>query len=75
MVRLKIKEVAEAKNISQRKLSRLSGVDIKNIQRIYRNPTSIVNTETLDKIAKVLGVDVRDLLESVPDDEDGDVQS
>ncbi len=56
--------------MSQRKLSRLSGVDIKNIQRIYRNPTSIVNTETLNKLAKVLGVDVRDLLESVPDDED-----
>ncbi|MHB8599925.1 MAG: helix-turn-helix domain-containing protein [Ktedonobacteraceae bacterium] len=69
MIRLKIKEVAETKNISQRKLSRLSGVDIKNIQRIYRNSMSIVNTETLDKIAKVLGVDVRDLLESVPDDE------
>jgi len=72
MIRLKIKEVAEAKNISQRKLSRLSGVDIKNIQRIYRNPMSIVNTETLDKIAKVLGVDVRDLLESVPDDENNE---
>ena len=72
MVRLKIKEVAETKNISQRKLSRLSGVDIKNIQRIYRNPTSIVNTETLDKLAKVLGVDVRDLLESVPDDENNE---
>ncbi len=70
MIRLKIKEVAEAKNISQRKLSKLSGVDIKNIQRIYRNPTSIVNTETLDKIAKVLGVDVRELLESVPDNEE-----
>ncbi|MGH2639524.1 MAG: helix-turn-helix domain-containing protein [Rhabdochlamydiaceae bacterium] len=40
------------------------------MQRIYRNPTSIVNTETLDKIAKALGVDVRELLESVPDDEE-----
>jgi DNA-binding Xre family transcriptional regulator len=68
MIRLKIKEVAEAKHISQRKLSMLSGVDIKNIQKIYRDPYRVVNTETLDKIAKVLNVDVRELLESVPDD-------
>ena len=68
MVRLKIKEVAEQKGISQRKLSRLSGVDIKNVQRIFREPTSIVTTETLDKLAKVLGVDVRELIESVPDE-------
>ena len=68
MIRLKIKEVAEAKHISQRKLSMLSGVDIKNIQKIYRDPYRVVNTETLDKIARVLNVDVRELLESVPDD-------
>ncbi len=46
----------------------LSGVDIKNIQKIYRDPYRVVNTETLDKIARVLNVDVRELLESVPDD-------
>jgi len=68
MIRLKIKEVAEAKHISQRKLSMLSGVDIKNIQKIYRDPYRVVNTETLDTIARVLNVDVRELLESVPDD-------
>ena len=68
MIHLKVKEVAEAKHISQRKLSMLSGVDIKNIQKIYRDPYRVVNTETLDKIAKVLNVDVRELLESVPDD-------
>ena len=68
MIRLKVKEVAEAKHISQRKLSMLSGVDIKNIQKIYRDPYRVVNTETLDKIARVLNVDVRELLESVPDD-------
>jgi DNA-binding Xre family transcriptional regulator len=68
MIRLKVKEVAEAKHISQRKLSMLSGVDIKNIQKIYRDPYRVVNTETLDKIARVLDVDVRELLESVSDD-------
>jgi len=69
MIRLKVKEVAKARGISQRKLSIRSEVDIKTIQKIYREPTRIVTTETLDKLAKVLGVDVRELLESVPDDQ------
>jgi DNA-binding Xre family transcriptional regulator len=68
MIRLKVKEVAEQKGMSQRKLSKLSGVDIKNIQRIYRYPMSIVNTETLDKLANVLEVDASELIESVQDD-------
>ena len=41
MIRLKVKEVAEAKHIGQRKLLMLSGVDIKNIQKIYRDPTEL----------------------------------
>ncbi len=67
MIRLKIKETAALKGISQRKLSLRSEVDIKTIQKIYRYPTSIVTTETLDKLAKVLQVDASELIESVPD--------
>jgi DNA-binding Xre family transcriptional regulator len=66
-IRLRVKEVAREKGISQGKLSRSSDVDIKTMQKIYRHPTSIVTTETLDKIAKVLGVDASELIESVPD--------
>lgn len=69
MVRLRVKEVAQQKGISQGKLSRSADVDIKTLQKIYRNPTSIVTTETLDRLAKALGVDVRELLESVPDED------
>ena len=68
MIRLKVKEIAAAKGISQRKLSIRSEVDIKTIQKIYRYPTSIVTTETLDKRANVLGVDASDLIESVPNE-------
>jgi DNA-binding Xre family transcriptional regulator len=67
MIRLKVKEIAASKGISQRKLSIRSEVDIKTIQKIYRHPTSIVTTETLDKLAKVLNVDASELIESVPD--------
>lgn len=69
MVRLKIKEVAETKGISQRQLSLRSGVDINTVRKIYRQPYSIVTTETLDKLAKILNVDASELIESVPDQE------
>jgi DNA-binding Xre family transcriptional regulator len=64
MTKLKIKEVAQQKGISQRKLSMLSGVDIRTIQKIYRDPYKIVTTETLDKIALILEVDVSELIET-----------
>jgi DNA-binding Xre family transcriptional regulator len=67
MIRLKVKEVAGAKHISQRKLSKLSEVDIKTLQKIFRDPYRVVTTETLDKLARALGVDARELIESVPD--------
>lgn len=53
--------------MSQRKLSIKTEIDIKTIQKIYRTPTATVTTATLDKIARVLDVDVRELLESIPD--------
>ncbi|HVB60726.1 MAG TPA: helix-turn-helix transcriptional regulator [Ktedonobacteraceae bacterium] len=69
MTRLKIKEVAVAKGMSQRRLSRLTGIDIKGIQRVFRFPFSNVTTFTLDKFAKALEVDASELIETVPDEE------
>jgi transcriptional regulator with XRE-family HTH domain len=67
MIRLRVKEIAQAKGISQGRLARLSDVDYKTIQRIYREPTREITTTTLDKIAKALGVDASELVESIPD--------
>jgi DNA-binding Xre family transcriptional regulator len=75
MIRLKVKEIATEKGVSQRQLSLRSGIDIRNIQKIFRRPTSNVTTDTLDKIAKVLGVDASELLESVPDEIEKDAQA
>ena len=75
MIRLKVKEIAVRKGISQRKLSIRSEVDIKTIQKIYRYPTSIVTTETLDKLAKVLVVDASELIESIPDQKETDQEN
>jgi DNA-binding Xre family transcriptional regulator len=69
MIRLKVKELAVAQGLSQRKLARMANIDIKNIQKIFRYPTSkIVTTETLDKLAKALHVDASELLESVDEE-------
>ncbi len=67
-VRLKVKEIAATKGISQRQLFLRTGIDIKQIQRIMRNPYTNITTETLGRIAKVLGVDASELIESVEDD-------
>ncbi|HVB22941.1 MAG TPA: helix-turn-helix transcriptional regulator [Ktedonobacteraceae bacterium] len=70
MVRLKVKEVAKARGVSQRRLSLRSGIDINTIRRIFQNPTTANPTVgTLGKIADTLGVDVSELLESVLDGE------
>ena len=66
MIRLKVKEVAKAKGISQSKLGRLADVDVKTMRRIYREPTAPVTTTILDRIATALNADVSLLLESDP---------
>lgn len=68
MVRLKVKEIAQQRGVSQRQLYLRSGVDIKTLQRIYRDPHTVVTTVTLGKLAKVLGVDSSELIEGVSDD-------
>jgi len=66
MIRLKVKELAQEQGLSQRKLAKMANIDIKNIQKIFRYPTTkVVTTETLDKLAKALHVDASELLESV----------
>ena len=68
MFRLKVKEVAQQKGMSQRQLFLRSGVDIRTVRRIFQDPGAVVTVETLAKLAKVLEVDVSELIESVPDD-------
>jgi len=65
--RLKVKEIAEARGMSQRKLFFRSQVDLKTIQRMFRYPTTtVVTTDTLDKLARALDIDVSLLVESDP---------
>lgn len=65
MIRLRVKEVAQQKGLSQGKLQQRTGVDIKTIRKIYRDPLVIVTTETLSKLGWALGVDPRELIEEI----------
>ncbi len=67
MLRLKIKEIADAKGINQGKLSRLADVGYSTIRRIFDDPHYSVNFTTLERIAKALDVRALELLEEVPD--------
>lgn len=70
VIRLRVKELAQARGLSQARLSRKSDVDLTTLRKIYNQPTSAnVTLETLDRLAKALEVDVRELIESVQEDE------
>lgn len=67
MIRLRVKEVAQEKGMSQGLLGRKANLDKNTLRGIYQRPYDVVKTDTLDRLAQALGVDVRELLESVPD--------
>jgi transcriptional regulator with XRE-family HTH domain len=68
MILLRVKEVANQKGISQRQLVLRSGLDIRIVQRVMRNPHANITLATLDRLAQALGVDASELIVSVPDD-------
>ena len=69
MIRLKIKEIAEAKGINQGQLSRLADVGYSTIRRIFDDPYYSVNFTTLERIGKALNIPATELLEEVPDNQ------
>lgn len=68
MIRLKVKEVLQEKNISQSKLSRLSDVSLNTIQAMYHNPYHDPALSTLVRIDGALKVSICDLYEVLPDE-------
>lgn len=60
MIRYRLYEIMESKGISIRELSRKSGVSRSQIERI-RDEKSKPSLETLEPLAKALGVALTDL--------------
>jgi transcriptional regulator with XRE-family HTH domain len=69
LLRLRVKEVAQEKNVGMAKLSRLSDISYKTVQKIWRNPYHDASISTINRIAKVLSVPATALLEDVSEDE------
>jgi DNA-binding Xre family transcriptional regulator len=67
MLRLRVKEIAEERGYNMSSLSRASDVSFTTIKRYFRKPYSYATTDTLEKIALTLGVEIGDLVERVPD--------
>jgi DNA-binding Xre family transcriptional regulator len=67
MIRLRVQEVAEQKGISMRKLTRTAGIAYNTLRTIYRDPTRKITTETLERLAKALGVPASELIEDIPE--------
>lgn len=66
MYRLKVKELMQAKGLSQGKLSRGSDVPQNLISRMINDPTYQPAYTTLKKVADYLGVTIDELIEEVP---------
>ncbi len=68
MRRLRVKELAEQRGITQSKLMRMADLNMKTVQGLYREPYRInVAYLTLEKIAKALDVSIDELFEEVED--------
>jgi DNA-binding Xre family transcriptional regulator len=67
MIRLKVKEVAAEKGMSMRKLAKNAGIAYNTLRTLYRDPYRPLSTITLDKLARALGVDASELIESEND--------
>ena len=67
MIRLRVREVAQAKGITMAKLGRMADLNQRTMQAIYNDPYRDVAYSTLVKLAKALEVDVAELTEEVPD--------
>lgn len=64
MIRLKVKEIAEARGLNMAQLARKADMDLRTVRRIYREPTSEISTAVLDKLATALNVKPSDLIDS-----------
>ena len=66
MRRLRVKELAEQRGITQSKLMRMADLNMKTVQGLYREPYRInVAYLTLEKVAKALDVSIDELFEEV----------
>lgn len=62
MVRLRVRELAQARQITLAQLQRDSQLSISTLRRYWYNTVRFVGLDALEQIAHALGVNVTDLL-------------
>jgi transcriptional regulator with XRE-family HTH domain len=68
VIRLRIKDIAEKQRLNRSQLQLRAGVTMPLLSRYWNNASESVNLEALGKIARALGVSVRELF---ADNEEG----
>lgn len=64
VVKLKIKEALDKRELSQKKLAEMSGIRESTVSDIVRGTRTVINFEHLSKIAQALEVnDIRELID------------
>lgn len=64
IIKLKIKELLEQRNMTQKELSILSGIRESTVSEIVRGSKTVLNFGHLSRIAEALQItDIRDLLD------------
>ena len=64
VVKLKVKEALDKRQLSQKKLAEMSGIRESTISDIVRGTRTVINFEHMSKIAEALKVnDIRDLID------------
>ena len=69
-IKLKVKEILEKNNISQKKLAEKAEIRESTISDIVRGTRTVINFEHLSKIATALEInDIREIIDLVDDGE------
>lgn len=70
VLRLRVKEIAEARGLNRSQLQLKSGVTLPLLNRYWSNNTTEVKLDALEKIARALQVSVGDLFEESQEEEE-----
>ena len=65
MVRIRLKEILQEKDISMSKLSRMSDISFSTISRIINDKNYSPTLSTLERIARALDIPISDLYEEI----------
>lgn len=71
MVRLRVREVALARQMTLAQLQRTTGLSISTVRRYWYNSVRFVGLDALEQLADALDVSVTDLLVTLPSRDNG----